>query len=336
MKLSYRLASMRIKYPGGFAGIIDPQSWDRLSCAIGMEIRTAIKLEASNVAKYFAESPTYEWDFAKDIPNWVPPFGTMFLEFDNPKYWNIQGDIVKEDKNMQVGFLSDTLDLKTTNRTPEEEAAVIFDAYGIPQKMDQSGLKRLSETIAGSRFLTVSQPFFAVGGALGGIPYWYGFWIVLAIAEDGKLMRHTYIGPYVERVFESMGMKETQSVMHTLLGIYGLAISFTHCKNVEMRETEESNGRQFHKRSGVPVFKYKTLHIEPMKKTLRTDGGLADSGLSKALHICRGHFATYTEERPLFGHFVGTVWKPQHVRGNAKCGIIDKDYTSNPPIPQSE
>ena len=63
-----------------------------------------------------------------------------------------------------------------------------------------------------------------------------------------------------------------------------------------------------------------------MKATLQSEGGASKNGLKKALHICRGHFATYTQDAPLFGNFVGTVWKPQHVRGNAQHGAVVKDY----------
>ena len=53
------------------------------------------------------------------------------------------------------------------------------------------------------------------------------------------------------------------------------------------------------------------------------------TGIKKALHICRGHFVTYTPKHPLFGKYVGTFWKPDHVRGNAKNGIVLKDYKVN-------
>lgn len=70
-----------------------------------------------------------------------------------------------------------------------------------------------------------------------------------------------------------------------------------------------------------------------MKAVLRTEGGIEQNGLKKALHICRGHFATYTDEKPLFGHFTGTVWKPSHVRGNVTEGIVSKDYRVHAPKP---
>jgi hypothetical protein len=47
----------------------------------------------------------------------------------------------------------------------------------------------------------------------------------------------------------------------------------------------------------------------------------------RALHVCRGHFARYTEERPLFGRVAGTFWRPMHLRGSASEGLVLKDDT---------
>ena len=48
--------------------------------------------------------------------------------------------------------------------------------------------------------------------------------------------------------------------------------------------------------------------------------------MAGAAHIVRGHFAIYTKEKPLFGHYVGPVWVPAHEKGNAKYGTKIRDY----------
>lgn len=63
-----------------------------------------------------------------------------------------------------------------------------------------------------------------------------------------------------------------------------------------------------------------------MKKILNSEGKAQETGLKKALHICRGHFATYGDDAPLFGKHVGTFWKRMHIRGVAKEGMVAKDY----------
>jgi hypothetical protein len=44
------------------------------------------------------------------------------------------------------------------------------------------------------------------------------------------------------------------------------------------------------------------------------------------VHLCRGHFATYTDQAPLFGKYVGRFWIPPHARGDRARGIVIKDY----------
>ena len=39
-----------------------------------------------------------------------------------------------------------------------------------------------------------------------------------------------------------------------------------------------------------------------------------------------GHFATYTDEAPLFGKFTGTYWRRPTKRGAKRHGEVIKDY----------
>jgi hypothetical protein len=80
----------------------------------------------------------------------------------------------------------------------------------------------------------------------------------------------------------------------------------------------------------LPRLAYHELDIGPMRDVLATEGQLESVGLKRALHICRGHFATYSEDRPLFGKYTGQFWKPSHVRGAAEFGLIQKDYNVHP------
>jgi hypothetical protein len=107
-----------------------------------------------------------------------------------------------------------------------------------------------------------------------------------------------------------------------------LAISFMNCKNVTttIHETDRHLNRERQKHGLKPFLRYHTIDIEPMKRVLRTEGKIESTGLKRALHICRGHFATYSEERPLFGKVAGTFWIPSHVRGTTEEGIVVSDY----------
>ena len=90
-------------------------------------------------------------------------------------------------------------------------------------------------------------------------------------------------------------------------------------------------GERFHRREKVPRIRFYTLEINPMREVLRREGQAERVGLVRALHICRGHFATYTPEHPLFGKYVGTFWRPDHVRGSREAGEVNKNYSVGSP-----
>lgn len=75
-----------------------------------------------------------------------------------------------------------------------------------------------------------------------------------------------------------------------------------------------------------PRLTYHVLDITPMRQVLRIEGGEAQNGTKRALHICRGHFANYSQGRGLFGKYHGMYWIDQHVRGSASRGFALKDY----------
>jgi hypothetical protein len=112
-----------------------------------------------------------------------------------------------------------------------------------------------------------------------------------------------------------------------------LTISFLHCKNVKLipDSPEPKLAKAYQKRHGRPLVRFHTLEIEPMKQTLRREGRSAQTGLRRALHICRGHFADYTEGRGLFGKHHGTYWIDSHVRGRVTEGVVVKDYSVDRP-----
>jgi hypothetical protein len=114
-----------------------------------------------------------------------------------------------------------------------------------------------------------------------------------------------------------------------------LAVGFMNCKNVtiEPHDPDPAINRERRKAGRKPFVRYHTINIEPMKRVLRTEGQVDKVGLARALHIVRGHFATYTPEKPLFGRVAGTVWRPAHVRGSADEGIVVSDYEVGSPKP---
>lgn len=109
------------------------------------------------------------------------------------------------------------------------------------------------------------------------------------------------------------------------------AVCFAHCKGTLLPEHQLSRQvRRAAERTGKPIFSYHTIDIRPSTQALQTEGDINKYGLAKALHICRGHFAHYTEDMPLFGKYTGTFYRPMHTRGSIKNGISVKDYNIHP------
>lgn len=117
-----------------------------------------------------------------------------------------------------------------------------------------------------------------------------------------------------------------------ILGPMIMGLLFSHCRNVKVREVSPSrHERRLAQRTRTPVWTHYVLEINPMKELLKQEGYSETRGIKYALHICRGHFANYTEGKGLFGKYHGQYWIPQHVRGSAEQGIVEKDYEVKAP-----
>ena len=131
-------------------------------------------------------------------------------------------------------------------------------------------------------------------------------------------------------------MEQHSKLAHTLIALTHpmlLAICFMHCKNVTQERVEGRLTRQQrrHNPRQRPPLTHHVLRIDPMRTVLASEGQSGTVGTKKAIHICRGHFAHYTDEKPLFGRVTGMIWRPDHVRGRAKGRQVTKEYEVHAP-----
>lgn len=99
-----------------------------------------------------------------------------------------------------------------------------------------------------------------------------------------------------------------------------------NCQNVI---TETVHKKKKGKRKSIPKGEtYKILKFKVKKTSKRYKYGEEEEVKETVmpLHICIGHFKTYTEENPLFGRYVGRWWWSALVRGDPEKGILIKDY----------
>jgi hypothetical protein len=116
------------------------------------------------------------------------------------------------------------------------------------------------------------------------------------------------------------------------LTIVQYSMRFLSCNNVTTIDEPPSKIEQARRKrkNKPPQVTYKVLKVEGLndspRKARRYRGKSESEGEVMPLHICRGHFKTYTKDNPRFGRDVGTFWCPMHTRGSKKNGEVHKSY----------
>lgn len=112
------------------------------------------------------------------------------------------------------------------------------------------------------------------------------------------------------------------------LTLLGHTLRLMDCKNVNTKQVFEPETRQVRRareRKGGPQDSFWVLDIPGSPHYWEKSTG-EPTGIDSRLHIVRGHFRTYTEDRPHVSGWVGPMWISSHARGNAELGLVEKDY----------
>lgn len=144
------------------------------------------------------------------------------------------------------------------------------------------------------------------------------------VDEDGSIIGRAWV-PGDNDTWEKAEELDTAGVARLLFSLF--VVSFMNCSNVAKVEQQLSrNERRAQKaRTGREPITHKVLAVRPIKKNSRENYDHHQDS-SVPLHVCRGHFKTFTKEKPLFGELCGTYWWESHVRGKQEHGVIVKDY----------
>jgi len=113
-----------------------------------------------------------------------------------------------------------------------------------------------------------------------------------------------------------------------ILRCANMALILLNTKNIvtqEHRPPVKLNKKRI-KKGKQPLFTYHTLRLQLPGKRKKSNGKTEPGDNTTRLHLCRGHFKTYTEENPLFGKFTGRYWWQPHARGNKDEGVVMKNY----------
>ncbi|HNB51654.1 MAG TPA: hypothetical protein PK530_06910, partial [Anaerolineales bacterium] len=251
---------------------------------------------------FFAHETNFlNWDPYQDFPNIAPPFPAFWMEYHTPPKLRFKGqlNVVHEDARPRVGLLCQSKPTDGVDKPYEWEMRIMC-------------------------FLSYKYFEHPV------LPYW----VRIAITPEGTVYPDAFHNGFSFHVAPVTGSEFAKQ--HTPFMYPGLlAISFLHCKNVEI-VSKGGPKSPSKKRVRTPQTKHYTLHIEPMKKVLRSEGRIETTGIRQALHICRGHFKDYSKGKGLFGQHQGLYWWESHVRGSEKEGKIEKSYAVHPPKQEND
>lgn len=293
-------------------------------------------VDITPVAKWFYRDNEQEnFRVDEDFPRVAPPWPATWIEFVPPNSVNNQGDI-KENVFQGVKRFGAYIIGAEVGRDLEGREHPVFKLLRASNREIDIAKRKMEKFRANedARWWMACQ-FFAGGKNfvkhIGGC--------IDFLDEDGKIMEgDSRLVMPGEEAYKAMkaGMVSENKVAHMLNSTsfpFFFGISLCHCNNVEVGEDGPAQAvRENRKSKGQnPGQTFKTLDIEPMKEKSASSSSGGDPSVSRALHICRGHFKTYTEDAPLFGEHTGTYWWPMHTRGSAENGEVKKDYRVNEP-----
>ena len=100
------------------------------------------------------------------------------------------------------------------------------------------------------------------------------------------------------------------------------------CKNVSLTPVDppEKLNKKRIKKGKPPLYRYHVLTVDLDKGRKQSGVGRGANLGTMPVHLCRGHFKEYTDEKPLFGRVTGRFWWQPYARGKAENGVVMKDY----------
>lgn len=122
-------------------------------------------------------------------------------------------------------------------------------------------------------------------------------------------------------------------IMKNGVFVIAMALKFLRCRNASTQYIYTTKQEKF---NSIPkerreLFRYKVLKVMVPKTRKVYVYADREPKMSKMpVHLIVGHEKTYTEERPLFGKYVGKWWWQDFLRGDPKNGFITKDYCIKP------
>lgn len=328
----------------------------KLGSSIDLQMRKAPVIACDEVTEYlYALNDKEVWDIT-DFPNVAPPFESFWIETCKPSKIQSEqfGELSWESDHLRPsrwGALFHVNDKR--NLIKPKKGAILYNEWDLLQfhwlidivmfvqrpgfdvmpiwawsmPITKEGAiwpkhdKDLKQRVSGLSYSIVPDVVKLLDPRAK-VPAPYDIVAQSGLPETSPKIHPAWNHADGEKKYD-MHRAEAHGYLHPLL----LALTFMHCKNTKMKTVHpDAKLRKKRAASGKTTSSYRTIEVGPIKKMLEAAKQPGDSGIQMALHRCRGHFKTYTEDRPLLGHAVGTFFWEDQVRGKKTKGEVKSDY----------
>jgi hypothetical protein len=272
-----------------------------------------VLLQVDEIAKHYYMNDQQEWE-AKDYPYAIPPWTECFIEWKEPLVMRAREGIVPISNPSQVGVFV-------------KHFAGAKHVAGVAKLLDTS-LNPISGMIPSDAVHAATlTPAVSYRGSVLFLNF-ASFWFM---NSNGMIVSKCHSGHGINAMKDTgISDRDLGDSLDTYTHIAALAFTFANCSNVKLEDVtqQEQPPAKIRRRLKLPEVKRYTLNIAGHSTKPRREGtGEPQEGIMP-FHLCRGHFATYTPEKPMFGNpkLIGRYWHPPHTRGKKERGEIIKDY----------
>lgn len=161
-------------------------------------------------------------------------------------------------------------------------------------------------------------------------PHWVIFPYTYACIPQSDAVAQLY-DPGSIRMTWPLSREQSETLTLRLMYLVHATLYTLNARNIYLEAVDPPArlNRKREKNGKIPLYRYHVLKVAPgiVRKNKHHESTQPVTG-AMPIHLCRGHFRTYTEKAPLFGipGNCGRFWVPAHVRGNKQNGIVMKDY----------
>lgn len=279
----------------------------------------AVVVAVDPIAEHYGMNEKMLWG-PEDYPYCLPPWDLSFVEWNEPRTIKTPDGLIKTTPGNQQGAVV----VRYPGGRPTAEkwwGRLMQMTGGIVNGADKGSVSLQSDAEH-----CISVAFY---GHSCGMTVGYRVMTFAFLTADGTVTNKLTTGSGMQHMLDLIGVEETQRFYDSACHVVFLAFTFANCANVKLEDVTDDLQPEpkIRRRLKIPEVKRYTLNICGHSSKPSRDYNQGPQGVMP-FHLCRGHFATYTAERPMFGNpkLVGRFWHPPHMKGKKENGEVIKDY----------